>query len=107
MAGPPSATPSFTPLTAAIYIFNLIVGTGALALPAAFQSAGWLLGTGLLLVLAAVSYVTAGWVVESMAACNGILAVQQSVEDHKIASDLSEEETVEERNYFDEESEQV
>ena len=110
-----SATPGFSPATAAIYIFNLIVGTGALALPHAFQEAGWLLGSVLLLVLAAVSLVTAGWVVESMAACNGILTVHQvpppaptlqSISDHKISSDLSEEPREEERNYFDEESEQ-
>ena len=28
---------TFSPLTGAVYIFNLIVGTGALALPAAFE----------------------------------------------------------------------
>jgi amino acid permease len=47
-----------TPM-AAIFIFNLIVGTGALALPAAFQRAGWLLATLLLLLLALTSYMTA------------------------------------------------
>ena len=36
----PAATPSFSSVTAAVYIFNLIVGTGALALPRAFQDAG-------------------------------------------------------------------
>ena len=110
-----SPTPGFSPVTAAVYIFNLIVGTGALALPHAFHDAGWLLGSALLLLLAAVSLVTAGWVVEAMAACNGILTVHQvpppapilqSISDHKISSDLSEEPREEERTYFDEESEQ-
>ena len=36
----PVAGPSFSSATAAVYIFNLIVGTGALALPRAFQEAG-------------------------------------------------------------------
>ena len=36
----PAAGPSFSSATAAVYIFNLIVGTGALALPRAFQEAG-------------------------------------------------------------------
>ena len=44
----PNAIPSetlshYSPLTGLIYIFNLIVGTGALTLPAAFHDAGWLL----------------------------------------------------------------
>jgi len=104
---PASSGPGFSPGTAAIFIFNLVVGTGALALPNAFEQAGWLLGTLLLLLLALVSLVTAGWVVESMAACNGILAVEQSINDHRIAEDLSEERKEEERNYFEEsESEQ-
>jgi amino acid permease len=35
-----------------IYVFNLIVGTGALTLPAVFDSAGWILGLCLICVLA-------------------------------------------------------
>ena len=79
-----SPTPGFSPVTAAVYIFNLIVGTGALALPHAFHDAGWLLGSALLLLLAAVSLVTAGWVVEAMAACNGILSCDQSINNHQL-----------------------
>ena len=70
------STQSFSGGTAAVYIFNLIVGTGALALPAAFSSAGWAAGTVLLVVLAIFSYITATWVVESMSACNAILEIQ-------------------------------
>jgi len=46
---------SFSAGTAAVYIFNLIVGTGALALPAAFAMAGWASATVLLLLLALLS----------------------------------------------------
>jgi amino acid permease len=34
-----------------IYVFNIIVGTGALALPKAFHQGGYVLGTVLLLIL--------------------------------------------------------
>ena len=34
---PASSGPGFSPGTAAIFIFNLVVGTGALALPNAFE----------------------------------------------------------------------
>ena len=33
------SSPGFSPATAAIFIFNLVVGTGALALPNAFEQA--------------------------------------------------------------------
>jgi len=55
-----------------VYIFNLIVGTGALTMPAAFASAGWLLSSLCILLLAVLSYVTAGWMVEAMACCNAL-----------------------------------
>ena len=35
-----------------IYVFNLIVGTGALTMPAAFMSAGWLISLITIIVLA-------------------------------------------------------
>ncbi|XP_053694923.1 transmembrane protein 104 homolog [Sabethes cyaneus] len=55
-----------------IFIFNLIVGTGALTLPSAFSHAGWLLGTVLIVVLAFASYVTVTFVIETMACANAI-----------------------------------
>lgn len=56
-----------------IYIFNLIVGTGALTLPAAFANAGWGLGLISIIVLAFMSYLNATYVLESMACANAIL----------------------------------
>jgi len=105
VSGPAAnSSPSFSALTAAVYIFNLIVGTGALALPSAFALAGWGLGTGLLVVLAIFSYITATFVVESMAACNGIKNIEQSVNSHKIDQDLTEQEEEHKRpqNFFEE-----
>ncbi|XP_058452202.1 transmembrane protein 104 homolog [Malaya genurostris] len=56
-----------------VFVFNLIVGTGALTLPSAFSHAGWLLGTIVIVVLAFVSYVTVTFVIETMACANAIL----------------------------------
>ena len=75
---------SFSAGTAAVYIFNLIVGTGALALPAAFAMAGWASATVLLLLLALLSYITASWVVETMAACNAIITIQDTLHSQQI-----------------------
>lgn len=41
-----------------LYVFNLIVGTGALALPRAFQTAGYLLSTFLLLISAFTRFIS-------------------------------------------------
>lgn len=38
--------------TGLIYVFNIIVGTGALTLPAAFNRSGWALGSILICFLA-------------------------------------------------------
>lgn len=55
-----------------IYIFNLIVGTGALTLPAAFARAGWGLSTISLLFLAFMSFMNATYVIETMACSNAV-----------------------------------
>ena len=63
----------YSPMTGFVYIFNLIVGTGALTLPAAFHDAGWLLSTVIIVMLAFMSYLTATFVIESMASANAII----------------------------------
>lgn len=55
-----------------IFLFNLIVGTGALALPHAFAKAGWLLGLVVIAILAFISYMTVTFVIETMACANAI-----------------------------------
>lgn len=54
-------------------MFNLIVGTGALTLPAVFAKAGWLLGTVFIAMLAFVSYMTVTFVIETMACANAVI----------------------------------
>ncbi|XP_012137799.1 transmembrane protein 104 homolog isoform X4 [Megachile rotundata] len=56
-----------------IYIFNLIVGTGALTLPAVFSRAGWALGLSVILILAFISFITVTFVIEVMASANAII----------------------------------
>jgi len=63
----------YSPFTGLIYIFNLIVGTGALTLPAAFHDAGWLLSIIIIVLLAFMSYLTATFVVEAMASANALV----------------------------------
>ncbi|KAK6028380.1 transmembrane amino acid transporter protein [Ostertagia ostertagi] len=57
-----------------LYIFNLIVGTGALALPKAFQNAGYILSVVLLFVSGFVSYIAATFVIESLCVANAVNA---------------------------------
>uniref|UniRef100_A0A8C0BCA3 Transmembrane protein 104 n=1 Tax=Buteo japonicus TaxID=224669 RepID=A0A8C0BCA3_9AVES len=54
-------------------MFNLIVGTGALTMPKAFATAGWLVSLVLLMFLGFMSYMTTTFVVEAMAAANAQL----------------------------------
>lgn len=63
----------YSPYTALLYIFNLIVGTGALTLPKAFSGAGWLFSSIVLIFISFVSYVTATFVIEAMAICNALI----------------------------------
>lgn len=53
-------------------MFNLIVGTGALTLPAVIAKAGWLLGTIFIVLLAFISYMTVTFVIETMACANAV-----------------------------------
>uniref|UniRef100_A0A915I201 Amino acid transporter transmembrane domain-containing protein n=1 Tax=Romanomermis culicivorax TaxID=13658 RepID=A0A915I201_ROMCU len=62
----------FSSLIGYIFIFNLIIGTGTLALPKAFQDAGYLLATIIIIVLAVFSYMAFTFVVESMSYANAL-----------------------------------
>ncbi|XP_054172544.1 transmembrane protein 104 isoform X3 [Homo sapiens] len=56
-----------------VYMFNLIVGTGALTMPKAFATAGWLVSLVLLVFLGFMSFMTTTFVIEAMAAANAQL----------------------------------
>ena len=74
---------SYTRLFAFVYILNLIVGVGAIAMPKAFAMAGWLLGLVLLIVLAMLSYMTATYVIEAMATANAYGRYKEEPEEKK------------------------
>ena len=57
---------------ALVYVFNLIVGTGALTMPKAVASAGSVLGVVMIVFIAFMSFVTATFAVESMACANAL-----------------------------------
>ena len=48
------------------------MGTGALTLPAAFRGAGWGLSSALIVMLSFMSYLTATFMIEAMAAANAM-----------------------------------
>uniref|UniRef100_A0A1I7XVQ7 Translationally-controlled tumor protein homolog n=1 Tax=Heterorhabditis bacteriophora TaxID=37862 RepID=A0A1I7XVQ7_HETBA len=63
-----------------LYIFNLIVGTGALALPKAFQTAGYVLSIVVLMISCLVSYVSSTFVIESLSVANAVKARERKKE---------------------------
>lgn len=73
MAGDIAAGATYSTPVAAIFIYNLIVGAGCLLLPRAFQTAGIVLSAVFLVFMAFLSFMTATWVVETMAAANALL----------------------------------
>jgi len=57
---------------ALVYVFNLIVGTGALTMPKAIAGAGSIVGIAMLVFIAFMSFVTATFTIESMACANAL-----------------------------------
>ncbi|XP_048347754.1 transmembrane protein 104 isoform X1 [Sphaerodactylus townsendi] len=72
----------YSPYVGLIYMFNLIVGTGALTMPKAFATAGWLVSLILIMFLGFMSYMTTTFVMEAMAAANAQLRWKR-MEKHK------------------------
>jgi hypothetical protein len=72
------------------YIFNLVVGVGALALPLAFSQAGLVLGTFLVVTLAFMSYMTTSYVIEAMAAANAYDIFKEREKRRKLSQQSSD-----------------
>lgn len=64
-------------------MFNLIVGTGALTLPAVFAKAGWLFSLIFIILLAFVGFVTVTFIIETMACANATKQWQR-IQSHRI-----------------------
>lgn len=87
------ASDSISPLVGLVYIFNLIVGTGALTMPAAFKDAGWLLSLIIVIVLAFMSYLTTTFVIEAMASANALVH-WKTLQHYKRVVDEGEESSI-------------
>ncbi|MFT7797699.1 transmembrane protein 104 isoform X1 [Arapaima gigas] len=88
----------YSPYVGLVYMFNLIVGTGALTMPKAFATAGWVVSLTLICFLAFMSYVTTTFVIEAMASANAQLRwkrrEQEVISDDESTSDYSEDEVL-------------
>uniref|UniRef100_A0A3Q3KIY0 Amino acid transporter transmembrane domain-containing protein n=1 Tax=Monopterus albus TaxID=43700 RepID=A0A3Q3KIY0_MONAL len=74
-----------------VYMFNLIVGTGALTMPKAFATAGWVVSIALISVLGFMSYMTTTFVIEAMAAANAQLRWKRREQEETDESDSTSE----------------
>ena len=79
----------YNSLAGFVYIFNLIVGAGALALPKAFSEAGLLLSAVIVAFLAFLSFLTSSFMVESMAIANAVLREKEESERNETGNESS------------------
>ncbi|XP_028395214.1 transmembrane protein 104-like isoform X2 [Dendronephthya gigantea] len=86
----------YNSLAGFVYIFNLIVGAGALALPKAFSEAGLLLSAIIIVILAFLSFMTCSFMVEAMAIANAVLQQKEKakIENHEIETLQDESRTL-------------
>lgn len=75
--GGPDNGDTYSPAVAGIYIFNLIVGAGALAMPSAFGESGFVAGSILIGVLAFTSYLTVTYMNEAMSIANAFFRKEE------------------------------
>ncbi|KAF6773683.1 hypothetical protein AHF37_07587 [Paragonimus kellicotti] len=62
----------YSSLAGFAFLFNVIMGNGPLTLPAAFQQAGWLMSTIILIILCFTSFITFTFIVEAMSITNAL-----------------------------------
>jgi len=68
----------YNTFAAGVFVFNLIVGVGVLALPSGFMSAGLIGGAVFLTFMALIAYMTMTFLVETLAAANCVLSTKTS-----------------------------
>lgn len=78
-ANPVSPKDMYSRFVGFVYVFNLIVGTGALTMPAAFEEAGWFLSLVAIFVLAFMSFLTLTFMIETMAISNARLRFEKAI----------------------------
>ncbi|GAB1297043.1 Transmembrane protein 104 [Apodemus speciosus] len=93
----------YSPYVGLVYMFNLIVGTGALTMPKAFATAGWLVSLVLLVFVGFMSFVTTTFAMEAMAAANAQLRWKRmeihKEEDDEDSSTASDSDLLSQDNY--------
>jgi len=78
MAGGDTSTGEKYPTWIAyIYVFNLVVGVGALNLPSGFYQAGLVLGLIFLALMGFLAYISITWINEVQASANAILSLKE------------------------------
>ncbi|XP_050423231.1 transmembrane protein 104 homolog [Adelges cooleyi] len=68
---------SYSSSVGLIFVFNLIIGPGALTLPAVVQQTGWFLSSVFIAVLAFFSYLTFTFIIESITITNAITQLRK------------------------------
>ncbi|KAG9510140.1 Transmembrane protein 104, partial [Fragariocoptes setiger] len=66
-----------SPFVGMVFLFNLIVGTGALTLPSAFADCGWIVSCVVITMICFTSYVTATFVIEAISIANALTKVSK------------------------------
>ncbi|EFA86165.1 transmembrane protein [Heterostelium album PN500] len=89
MAGGVDDGTTYTRSTAGIYIFNLVVGIGALALPYGFQQAGIVLGVLFLVCCGMLAFITTTYIIEAQSASNYLLASEYHADDSPLINSSS------------------
>merc|ERR1711920_626595 len=97
MAGPSAAGPqsTYSVSTGFIFLFNLMVGAGALTIPHAFAQVGIIYGSIGLILLCKMSYISSTFVIETMSSINALMKLKHGeVVDHskEMLEEMSPEE---------------
>jgi amino acid permease len=77
--------PQYGNVVGGIFVFNLIVGVGALSLPNGFAYAGLVPASLMLVFLAFLAFMTVTFLIESMSIANAVLETRNSVSQKEIA----------------------
>ncbi|KAF2075301.1 hypothetical protein CYY_003378 [Polysphondylium violaceum] len=90
---------TYSKKTAFVYIFNLVVGVGAIAMPIGFAKAGLVFGLLMLMFVGFLAFITSTFIIEASAAANYILKHSESAFKPLIKDEDFNSEEDEEKNY--------
>eukprot|EP00656_Telonema_subtile_P025520 TRINITY_DN27584_c0_g1_i3.p1 TRINITY_DN27584_c0_g1~~TRINITY_DN27584_c0_g1_i3.p1 ORF type:complete len:469 (+),score=111.80 TRINITY_DN27584_c0_g1_i3:129-1535(+) len=73
-------------MVCSFFLLNMLLGSGPLTLPYAFEQAGFLLGSGFVVVGAFFAYVAVTFLIEALTISNAIMTLQRSTPDQSDAT---------------------